>query len=62
MSARWTTSETLNSTMPISPASTSSAAPSRACQPVAIVIATTTITAPSTNPARSASRSMFGDR
>ncbi len=62
MSARWSTAETLNSIIPTMPAATSRSAPSRACHPLAIVIATTTMTAPSTNPATFASRSMLGDR
>ena len=62
MSMRDRTGRTPNSSMPSGPAATSSAAPARACQPVAIEIATTAITAPSRIPATSAWRSMAGER
>ena len=62
MSTRWITGDTPNSSIPIGPAATSSHAPSRACQPVAIVIATTIMVAPSATPAASASRSIAGER
>ncbi len=61
-STRCKTGHTPNSSIPSGPAATSSHAAARACHPLAIPIATRTITAPRRMPATSAWRSIAGDR
>ena len=51
---RCSTGQTPNSSIPIGPAAMSSQAAARACQPVAMPIATIAMTAPSRMPATSA--------